>query len=63
MVRPIPIPGGFIESGLIYDYIVMMATSFMPWLFMRKDFTIGRVGGLTLLCTYVAYIVYLFYAQ
>ena len=49
LVRPIPIPGGFIESGLIYDYLVMMFTSFLPWLTMRKDCTIGRMGGFSLL--------------
>ena len=43
LVRPIPIPGGFIESGLWIDYLVMMITSFLPWLMMRKDFTVKRL--------------------
>ena len=59
LVRPIPIPGGFVESGLIIDYFVMMFTSFLPWLMMRKTYTVTRQGGFILLFCYVGYIVYL----
>jgi cation:H+ antiporter len=59
MVRPIPIPGGFIESGLWIDYLVMMFTSFLPWLMMRKDFTINRRNGFVLLACYVGYLTFL----
>ena len=59
LVRPIPIPGGFVESGLVIDYLVMMFTSFLPWLFMRKTFTITRKGGLLLLFCYGGYLTYL----
>ena len=59
MLRPIPIPGGFIESGLIVDYLVMMVTSFLPWLLIRRRNTLSRPGGLLLLACYVGYIVYL----
>ncbi|MFO7838249.1 MAG: calcium/sodium antiporter [Desulfosalsimonadaceae bacterium] len=59
IVRPIPIPGGFIESGLIIDYGAMMGISFLPWLMMRKDCTVKRGGGLLLLCCYGCYIAYL----
>jgi len=59
LVRPIPIPGGFIESGLVFDYLVMMFTSFLPWLLMRKTYTVTRNGGLILLVCYVGYIAYL----
>jgi cation:H+ antiporter len=59
LVRPIPIPGGFIESGLVIDYFVMMFTSFLPWLLMRKTYTVKRSGGFILLLCYVAYIAYL----
>jgi len=59
MVRPIPIPGGFIESGLWIDYLVMMFTSFLPWLMMRKDFTIKRRDGVVLLACYLGYLTYL----
>ncbi|MCG2777140.1 MAG: sodium:calcium antiporter, partial [Desulfobacterales bacterium] len=59
LVRPIPIPGGFIESGLVIDYAVMMFTSFLPWLMMRKTSTVTRKGGFILLCCYVGYLVYL----
>ena len=59
MVRPIPIPGGFFESGLWVDYLVMMFTSFLPWLMMRRDFTINRRDGVALLACYVGYLTYL----
>jgi cation:H+ antiporter len=59
LVRPIPIPGGFVESGLIIDYFVMMFTSFLPWLMMRKTYTVTRQGGFILLFCYVGYIIYL----
>ena len=59
LVRPIPIPGGFVESGLIIDYFVMMLTSFLPWLMMRKTYTVTRQSGFILLSCYVGYIIYL----
>ena len=59
LVRPIPIPGGFVESGLIVDYFVMMFTSALPWFFMRKTNTISRAEGAVLLACYVGYVVYL----
>ncbi len=59
LVRPIPIPGGFIESGLWIDYLVMIFTSFLPWLMMRKDFTVKRSDGVILLLCYGGYLAYL----
>jgi cation:H+ antiporter len=59
LVRPIPIPGGFIESGLWIDYLVMLFTSFLPWLMMRKDLTVRRKDGAILLLCYVGYLTYL----
>jgi cation:H+ antiporter len=59
LVRPIPIPGGFFGSGLWIEYLVMLFTSFLPWLLMRKTFTINRKGGLMLLICYVGFITYL----
>ena len=59
LVRPIPIPGGFFESGLWIDYLVMMFTSFLPWLMMRKDLTVQRKDGAILLLCYVGYLTYL----
>jgi cation:H+ antiporter len=59
LVRPIPIPGGFFESGLWLDYLVMMATSALPWLMMRKNLTITRANGALLLACYVTYLGYL----
>jgi cation:H+ antiporter len=59
LVRPIHIPGGFIESGLLLDYLVMMLTSFLPWLMMRKTLILSRVNGLTLIGCYIGYVAYL----
>jgi cation:H+ antiporter len=59
MIRPIPIPGGFVESGLIVDYAVMMFTSLLPWLLMRKTAVLTRKGGCVLLLCYIGYLIYL----
>jgi cation:H+ antiporter len=59
LVRPISIPGGFFESGLWIDYLVMMFTSFLPWLMMRKNFTVTRKDGFILLFCYFGYLAYL----
>jgi cation:H+ antiporter len=59
LVRPIPIPGGFIESGLWIDYLVMLFTSFLPWLMMRRSSTVTRRDGAVLLLCYVGYLSYL----
>ena len=59
LVRPIPIPGGFFESGLWIDYLVMMFTSFLPWLMMRKNSTVTRKDGFILLFCYCGYLTYL----
>ncbi|MBW2573643.1 MAG: calcium/sodium antiporter [Deltaproteobacteria bacterium] len=59
LVRPIPIPGGFVQSGLLFDYIAMMFVSFLPWLMMRKTYVVSRKDGVVLLACYVGYIVYL----
>ena len=59
LVRPIPIPGGFFASGLWIDYLVMLFTSFLPWLLMRKTYTVDRKGGAFLLTCYVGYLAYL----
>ncbi len=59
LVRPIPIPGGFFASGLWIDYLVMLFTSFLPWLLMRRTYTVDRKGGAILLACYVGYLTYL----
>jgi cation:H+ antiporter len=59
LVRPIPIPGGFVGSGLWIDYLVMMFTSFLPWLMMRKNCTVKRSDGFILLLCYGGYLTYL----
>jgi cation:H+ antiporter len=62
IVRPIPIPGGFVDSGLVIDYCVMMGISILPWIMMRKDCTVKRYGGVLLLCCYIGYLAYLIHA-
>jgi cation:H+ antiporter len=59
LVKPIVIPGGFIQSGLIFDYLVMIFISFLPWLMMRTRYKISRNHGLFLLCCYSAYLIVL----
>ncbi len=59
LVRPIPIPGGFFDSGLWIDYLVMMFTSLLPWFAMRKTCTVTRRDGIILLTCYVGYVVFL----
>jgi len=59
LVRPIAIPGGFINSGLLIDYLVMIFVSFLPWLMMRKTCVVTRRNGVTLLACYIGYVAYL----
>jgi cation:H+ antiporter len=59
LIRPIPIPGGFIHSGLLMDYLVMIFVGFLPWLMMRKNFMITRRHGVVLLVCYTGYVAYL----
>ncbi|EFK10075.1 putative K+-dependent Na+/Ca+ exchanger [delta proteobacterium NaphS2] len=59
LIRPIPVPGGFWESGLMIDYLAMLIISALPWLMMRKTPTITRKDGLILLACYVAFLGYL----
>lgn len=59
LVRPITIPGGLFQSGLIVDYMVMMFTSLLPWIMMRKTLTVSRVNGLVLLFCYGGYLFFL----
>lgn len=59
LIRPIIIPYGFVQSSLLIDYMVMVFISFLPWLMMRRGYTITRKGGLILLSCYIGYITYL----
>jgi cation:H+ antiporter len=59
VVRPIFIPGGFVQSGLVFDYLVMIFISFLPWLMMRMSYKISRPQGMFLLTSYAAYILFL----
>ena len=59
LIRPIPIPGGFINSGLLVDYLVMIFVGFLPWLMMKKNCMITRKDGVILLVCYAVYVAYL----
>ena len=59
LVNPIPIPGGFVGSGLLVDYLVMLFTSFLPLVMLRKNNTITRLDGFILLACYAGFITYL----
>jgi len=59
LIRPIPIPGGFINSGLLVDYLVMIFVGFLPWLMMRKTCIVTRRDGIILLVCYIGYVAYL----
>lgn len=58
-VRPIPIPGGFIESWLWIDYCAMLFVSLLPLVMMRKSSTVSRLDGAVFLLFYGAYLSYL----
>jgi len=59
LIKPIPIPGGFINSGLLVDYLVMIFVGFLPWLMMKKNCIITRKDGVILLVCYAGYVAYL----
>jgi len=59
LIRPVLIQGGFIQSGLLIDYLAMVFISFLPWVMMRKTNTVMRRDGVVLLFCYVGYIAYL----
>jgi cation:H+ antiporter len=59
LIKPISIPGGFFDSGLVIDYSVMILTSFLPWLMMIKTSTVTRKNGFVLLLCYGGYLTYL----
>jgi cation:H+ antiporter len=59
LVRPIPISGGFFDSGLWVDYLVMTLISAMPYAMMRRTFILTRRDGGILLACYGMYLAYL----
>jgi cation:H+ antiporter len=59
LIKPIPIPGGFINSGLLLDYLVMIFVGALPWLMMRKNYRITRTNGFILMVCYTGYVAYL----
>ena len=59
LVRPIRIPGGFFGSGLWIDELVMIGISALPYILMRRDFTLNRKEAGILLGCYGLYLSYL----
>jgi len=59
LMNPISIQGGFVQSGLLIDYLVMFLSSLLVWLMMRKTCTLTPKHGLILLLFYAGYIIYL----
>ncbi|MDQ7784588.1 MAG: calcium/sodium antiporter [Desulfomonilaceae bacterium] len=59
LISPIVIPGGFIQSGLLIDYLVMVVISALPWVFMRANYTITRTQGIFLIVCYGGYLTFL----
>jgi len=59
LAKPITIPGGFVHSGLLVDYLFMIFVSVLPWLMMRKMQVVTRRDGIILLSCYVGYVLYL----
>jgi len=59
LIKPIPIPGGFIDGGLLVDYLVMIFMGLLPWLMIRKNYLITRRDGFILLICYTGYVAYL----
>jgi cation:H+ antiporter len=55
-IKPIPITGGFVDSGLVVDCAIMIAISALPWWMMRKNTTVSRVDGFVLLGCYGGFI-------
>jgi cation:H+ antiporter len=58
LVMPIPIDRGFVESGLVIDYLVMMFVCVLTWLMMRKSYMVSRQGGAILILCYVGFVTY-----
>jgi cation:H+ antiporter len=63
MIRPIHISGGFVESGLLVDYLVMLGTSLLPVLLAWRGGVVRRSHGLLLLTSYAGYIGWLIIRQ
>jgi cation:H+ antiporter len=61
IVAPITIPGGFVDSGMYIDYLVMFGTSALPLLFLLRSRDVRRWHGEILLTVYIGYVTYLIY--
>jgi len=59
LVRPIPIPEGLVQSGLLVDIGVMILTGVLPWIMLVRSCTLTRKDGLLLLLCYGGYVLYL----
>jgi len=63
LIKPIIIHGGFVHSGLLVDYMVMILTGLLPLLMMKKSGTLSRIDGVILLTCYAGYLFYLIARQ
>jgi len=59
MIKPISMTHGFIQSGFIIDYAIMLLFSFLLLAVMRTGYVISRLEGAVLMALYSSYIVWL----
>ncbi|MFQ5799319.1 MAG: calcium/sodium antiporter [Bacteroidota bacterium] len=59
MIKPISMTDGFIQSGFIIDYAIMLLFSFLLLPVMRTGYVISRLEGAVLMALYSSYIVWL----
>jgi len=59
LVTPITIPGGLIKNGFIIDYAIMIFTSLLPWLIIKKTPSITKFHGIMFISIYAGYILFL----
>ncbi len=63
LVAPIAFPGGFAAGGLPVAYGVMLLTSALPLLLIRRNDRFGREAGVVLLLTYIGFVLWLVYQR
>ncbi len=61
IIRPISLTGGFVKSGLIVDFSIMIMVSALPCIMMLKTHRLSRKNGGALLCCYTGFLIYLYF--
>ena len=61
LVKPISMTNGFIQSGFIIDYVIMLFFSILLLPIMLTNFRISRIEGVLLVALYSSYIAWLSY--